>query len=117
MAAALVVAFVSLRCMELIDVYCQSRLQLVLHAGLALLAALRPGLPRVTLLAVLYGVMRHRLDVQVRVRARARVRVRVRVRLTLTPTLALALTLTLTLTLTLDLPPTIAPTLTLTLTR
>ena len=67
MAAALVVAFVSLRCMELIDVYCQSRLQLVLHAGLALLAALRPGLPRATLLAVLYGVMRHRLDAQVRV--------------------------------------------------
>ena len=66
-AAALVVAFVSLRCMELTDVYCQSRLQLALHAGLALLAALRPGLPRVTLLAVLYGVMRHRLDVQVRV--------------------------------------------------
>ena len=66
LAAALVVAFVSLRCMELTDVYCQSRLQLALHAGLALLAALRPGLPRVTLLAVLYGVMRHRLDVQVR---------------------------------------------------
>ena len=66
-AAALVVAFVSLRCMELTNVYCQSRLQLALHAGLALLAALRPGLPRATLLAVLYGVMRHRLDVQVRV--------------------------------------------------
>ena len=66
-AAALVVAFVSLRCMELTDVYCQSRLQLALHAGLALLVALCPGLPRVTLLAVLYGVMRHRLDVQVRV--------------------------------------------------
>ena len=42
LATALVVAFVSLRCMELIDVYCQSRLHLVLHAGLGLLAAL-PG--------------------------------------------------------------------------
>ena len=65
LAATLVVAFVSLRCMELVDVYCQSRMHLVLHAGLAVLAALRPGLPRVTLLSVLYGVMRHRLDVQV----------------------------------------------------
>ena len=65
LAAALVVAFVSLRCMELVDVYCQSRLHLVLHAGLALVAASRPGLTRVTLLSVLYGVMRHRLDVQV----------------------------------------------------
>ena len=65
LAAALVVAFVSLRCMELVDVYCQSRLHLVLHAGLALVAASRPGLPRVTLLSVLYGVMRHRVDVQV----------------------------------------------------
>ena len=64
MAATLVVAFVSLRCMELVDVYCQSGMHLVLHAGLAALAALRPGLPRVTLLSVLYGVMRHRLDVQ-----------------------------------------------------
>jgi predicted thioesterase len=65
LAATLVVAFVSLRCMELVDVYCQSGMHLVLHAGLAALAALRPGLPRVTLLSVLYGVMRHRLDVQV----------------------------------------------------
>ena len=65
LATALVVAFVSLRCMELIDVYCQSRLHLVLHAGLALVAASRPGLTRVTLLSVLYGVMRHRVDVQV----------------------------------------------------
>ena len=94
LATALVVAFVSLRCMELIDVYCQSRLHLVLHAGLALLAALRPGLPRVTLLAVLYGVMRHRLDVQVRVRVRI-TRTRTRTR---TPSLSLTLTLTLTLT-------------------
>ena len=64
-AAALVAAFVSLRCMELIDVYCQSRLHLVLHGALALLAARWPGMSRVTLLSVLYGVMRHRLDVQV----------------------------------------------------
>ena len=65
LAAALFAAFAFLRCMELTNVYCQSRLHLGLHLGLALLAACRPGLPRVTLLSVLYGVMYHRLDVQV----------------------------------------------------
>ena len=65
LAVALVAVFALLRSMELMNTYCQSYLHLTLHLLLALLASRRPGLPRIMLLSVLYGMMRYRLDEQV----------------------------------------------------
>lgn len=64
-AGALVAAFATLRVMELANTYCQAPPLLALHALLCALAARLPGWWRVLLLAALFGLMRHRLDVEV----------------------------------------------------